>query len=107
VSAAAIYARAFAKGASDSITVERADASATATDVRAKVRGHGSAELVGAVESASYSVLVLAADLAAFGEPREGDRVYMRGRRYRIDAADPHERSSGGVPLAYHLDVKG
>jgi hypothetical protein len=102
-----LYARSFAAGHTDTIRLESEDGVRSADPVLAKVTSHGSGDLVGAVEASSYSILALAADLVAYGEPRDGDRVYMRGRRYTIQACDPHRRAHGGKPLAFTIDVRG
>lgn len=101
-----IYRRAFAEGATDAVEITSGDGARVATDVPAKVTGHGSSDLVGAVEASSFSVLVLAAALDAYGEPRDGDVLVMRGRRYSVAAVDPHARSRAGVTLCYRLDVR-
>lgn len=103
---AGLYRRAFAAGSTDSIRIVSADGLRIADPVLAKVQSHGSGDLVGAVEASSFSIVALASDLAAFGEPVDGDRVHMRGRRYTISACDPHSRASGGATLAYKLDVR-
>lgn len=105
MSGAALYARAFTRGATHRVTLDRADGSASAAGVRAKLEAHHSADLVGALQSDSYSAIVLAADLAAFGSPRAGDWCTVDGRKYRIRAADGASRAQAGVTLAYVLDL--
>jgi hypothetical protein len=105
--ALAAYRRAFARGATDLIEIEKEDGSTSVVDLLAKVTAHARPDLVGAIQKSSFSILLLNHGLETFGEPREGDLVKMRGKTYAITAEDPHTRAAGGVALAYALAVEG
>lgn len=107
MSAAALYARAFARSYTDLVSIQNPNTALLATDVKAKVTAHGSTDLVGAVEASTFAVLVLAADLAAASyTPQPGDLVTMRGAKFKVESVDGHTRSEAGAPLAYQLDVR-
>lgn len=102
-----LYARAFRRGKTDSIAIESEDGLRTATGVAARVRAAGSNELVGAVSADALNIIALGEDLSTYGEPRSGDLVRIKGRRYKIEGADPYERAQDGEALAYVLTVRG
>lgn len=99
------YRRAFRR-AGEVMTITSADGARTAP-VHGRASAHQTADLVGALDQDRYAVRLLAEDLADYGAPAVGDRIEMRGLRYRVTAIDHAERAAGGEVLAWRVDVTG
>lgn len=81
-------------------------------EVRARVTGYQSAELVGGIKQGDRRVIVLAEDVETSGFPvpfRTGgtDKVVVRCRVLNIGVVDDSTRRVGGVLIAYEITATG
>lgn len=88
-----------------SVVLARVQTAGNTTTVKAHVRDFRLDELTGNLKQDDTKVILSPTGLAAYGIPKRGDWISVRGKRRSVENVDPFALAD--VPVRYELVVRG